>query len=76
MPGAAVLVCDVRAIAAALAERALGATVLVLDDGFQHRALARDVDLVIVAPEDLAGRRVPFGRLREPVSRARARATP
>jgi tetraacyldisaccharide 4'-kinase len=36
----------------------------VLDDGFQHRSLERDVDLVIVQPDDLAGRRLPFGRLR------------
>jgi tetraacyldisaccharide 4'-kinase len=64
VPGAAVLVCDVRAEAAALAEAALDATVHVLDDGFQHRSLRRDIDLVIVSPADLADRRVPFGRLR------------
>ena len=73
VPGAIVVVCDVRAIAAALARQALGATVLILDDGFQHRAVARDIDLVVVTPEDLTGRRAPFGRLREPVS-ALARA--
>lgn len=67
LPGAAVLVCEVRATAAALAERALGCTVHVLDDGFQH-PIARDVDVVLVAPDDLNGRRLPFGRLREPVS--------
>jgi tetraacyldisaccharide 4'-kinase len=64
VPGAAVLVCRVRAQAAAVAESELGATVHVLDDGFQHRSLARDVDIVIVAPQDLRDRRVPFGRLR------------
>ena len=73
VPGAIVVVCEVRAIAAALARHALGATILILDDGFQHRAVARDIDLVVVTPEDLAGRRAPFGRLREPVS-ALARA--
>ena len=73
VPGAIVVVCDVRAIAAALARHALGATVLILDDGFQHRAVARDIDLVVVTPEDLTGSRAPFGRLREPVS-ALARA--
>ncbi len=72
VPGAAVLVCEQRAIAAALARRVLGATVLVLDDGFQHRSMRRDLDLVVVAPEDLRGRRAPFGRLREsPVRLAR-----
>ena len=67
LPGAAVLVCDVRAMSAALAETALGATVHVLDDGFQHRSLQRDIDLVLVSPVDLDDRRVPFGRLRSPV---------
>lgn len=67
-PGAAVLVCDVRATAAALAERILAVTVHVLDDGFQHRALRRDIDLVLLTPEDLEDRRLPFGRLRSPVT--------
>lgn len=68
VPGAAVLVCDVRAMAAALAERQLNVTVHVLDDGFQHQSLRRDVDVVVVRPDDLRGRRVPFGMLRSPVS--------
>lgn len=68
VPGAAVLVCEQRAMAGELAERVLGATVHLLDDGFQHLRLARDTDLVVVAPEDLIGRAVPFGRLREPVA--------
>jgi tetraacyldisaccharide 4'-kinase len=72
-PGAAVLVHEQRAIAAALAERVLGATVHVLDDGFQHGSLRRDVDIVIVTRGDLGGRPLPFGRLRSPVS-ALARA--
>jgi tetraacyldisaccharide 4'-kinase len=75
LPGVRVLVSDSRTLAGALAERALGATVHILDDGFQHRALARDVDIVLVAPEDLTGRRLPFGRLREgPSALARADA--
>ncbi|MBA2252504.1 MAG: tetraacyldisaccharide 4'-kinase, partial [Nitrospirales bacterium] len=49
---------------------------LVLDDGFQHRALYRDVDLLLVDATDEHGLRalVPAGRLREPLSTA-ARAT-
>lgn len=73
VPGTIVLVCEQRAIARALAVRAFGATVVLLDDGFQHRQVARDVDLVLVTPDDLQDRRMPFGRLREPVS-ALARA--
>lgn len=64
VPGACVLVSEQRALAGALAERVLGATVHLLDDGFQHLALARDLDLVLVSPDDLAGRHGPFG-LRE-----------
>ena len=71
VPGAAVVVCEQRAIAAALARRVLGATVNVLDDGFQHRSLRRDIDVVAIAPEDLRDRRVPFGRLRQPPSALR-----
>jgi tetraacyldisaccharide 4'-kinase len=66
--GAGVFVCDQRALAGALAERHFGATVHVLDDGFQHASLARDVDIVVIAPEDLDDRPMPFGRLRQPVS--------
>jgi tetraacyldisaccharide 4'-kinase len=66
VPGAGVFVCEQRVLAGALAERRFGATVHVLDDGFQHLTLARDVDVVIVAPEDLTDKALPFGRLREP----------
>ena len=65
LPGAMVLVCEQRAMAASLASRTLGATVLLLDDGFQHRAMHRDLDLVIVSSSDLRARRLPFGPLRE-----------
>lgn len=46
-----------------------GADVLVLDDGFQHLALQRDVNLVLFHAETLAGnsRVFPGGDLREPV---------
>ena len=35
------------------------------DDGFQHRALARDFDVVLVTPQDAKDRLLPAGRLRE-----------
>jgi tetraacyldisaccharide 4'-kinase len=37
-----------------------------LDDGFQHRALARDFDIVLVTADDGRDRLLPAGRLREP----------
>ena len=42
-----------------------------LDDGFQHRALARDFDIVLVTPQDANNRLLPAGRLREPVGSLR-----
>ena len=68
LPGVAILASADRYLAGTLAERHLGATVHLLDDGFQHLQLDRDVDLVIVAGEDLAAtsRTLPGGRLREP----------
>ena len=45
-----------------------------LDDGFQHRQLARDADIVLVNSEDLADRLLPAGNLREPLPALR-RAT-
>jgi len=68
LPGCAVLVSPNRYLAGTLAERRLGCTVHVLDDGFQHLQLARDLDVVVIRPEDIRDRVVPFGRLREPVS--------
>ena len=38
-----------------------------LDDGFQHRGLARDFDIVLVTPDDARDRLLPAGRLREPL---------
>ncbi len=67
IPRAIVAVCEDRYLAGTLAERRLGATVHILDDGFQHVALARDLDVLVTAPGDIGnGRVLPFGRLREP----------
>lgn len=72
LPGVPVLVAADRHLSGTLAERRLGATVHILDDGFQHLALARDVDLLLVAEEDIADRPLPAGRLREPIACAAA----
>ncbi len=39
-----------------------------LDDGFQHRSLARAFDIVLMAERDFDDRLLPLGRLREPLS--------
>jgi tetraacyldisaccharide 4'-kinase len=58
-----------RAALARIAIDELDADVLVLDDGFQHRRLARDLDLVLIDALDPfgGGRLFPRGLLREPV---------
>jgi len=40
----------------------------ILDDGFQHRKLARTVDIVLLQRADLQDDMLPVGRLREPLS--------
>ena len=68
LPGVCVLTCADRYRAGTVAEQQLGATVHVLDDGFQHLQLDRDIDLVIVGREDIAHPvTLPGGRLREPL---------
>jgi tetraacyldisaccharide 4'-kinase len=68
LPGACVLVSPDRYLAGCIAERHLGATVHLLDDGFQHLQLDRDVDIVLVAREDVERpKTMPAGRLREPL---------
>jgi tetraacyldisaccharide 4'-kinase len=39
-----------------------------LDDGFQHRKLARDVDIVLLTQADVQDTLLPAGNLREPLS--------
>lgn len=64
-PGVPVIVDPDRVAGAHEAARR-GATVVVLDDAFQHRRARRDLDLVLVAAEQGgARRRLPAGPLRE-----------
>jgi tetraacyldisaccharide 4'-kinase len=70
VPQAAVLVAPSRYSAGRLAETRLGCTVHILDDGFQHFDLMRDLDL-LVAPRTLEDvRTLPSGRFREPLDAA------
>ena len=73
LPNVVVLVSSQRYLAGCLAETQFHCTVHLLDDGFQHLGLARDVDLLILTGEDLANpNTLPLGRLREPLSAAAA----
>ena len=62
-----VVVGEDRYDAGRFAESKFGAQLHLLDDGFQHRALARDFDIVLVTPQDANDRLLPSGRLREPL---------
>ncbi|MBV8050916.1 MAG: tetraacyldisaccharide 4'-kinase [Acidobacteriaceae bacterium] len=66
--GVPVVVGEDRFQAGQLAEKAFGPQLHLLDDGFQHRALARDFDIVLLSPEDLDDELLPAGRLRERLS--------
>ena len=62
-----VVVGEDRYEAGRFAENQFGPQLHILDDGFQHRALARDFDIVMVTPEDARDRLLPGGRMREPL---------
>lgn len=70
LPGVPVLVCADRYRAGAEAEALFEPTVHLLDDGFQHVRLARDIDLVLADEHDLDDKVLPAGRLREPLANA------
>jgi tetraacyldisaccharide 4'-kinase len=70
LPGVPVLVGVDRYRSGKLAERDYDVTVHILDDGFQHLTLARDVDLLLVGEEDLTEPLLPAGRLREELAAA------
>ena len=72
LPGVVVAVAARRADAAKLA-LPLSCDVFLLDDGFQHLALKRDVNLVLLDARDPfgGGRLPPAGRLREPLDAIR-----
>ena len=72
LPAVPVLVGRDRWLAGRLAEEKLGVTVHLLDDGFQHVELARDIDLLAIREQDLDDRVLPAGRLREPLAAASA----
>ncbi|MHC4424710.1 MAG: tetraacyldisaccharide 4'-kinase [Planctomycetota bacterium] len=69
-PEAKVIVNPDRVAGAAEAVGKYGAKVLIMDDGFQHRRLARDLDIVTIdATQPFGyGKTLPAGLLREPVT--------
>jgi tetraacyldisaccharide 4'-kinase len=72
LPDVPIAVDPDRVRGAATAVRETGATHLILDDGFQHWRLARDLDIVVVEASDPFGARKP--RREHPDALARADA--
>lgn len=69
LPGVVIVVARHRVDAAHVAEQ-LGADLFLLDDGYQHLAVRRDVNLLLLDAADPfgGGKFPPLGRLREPLS--------
>jgi tetraacyldisaccharide 4'-kinase len=65
---APVIVGADRYKAGLLAEQKFSSKLHLLDDGFQHRRLHRDFDIVLLPAEDQQGSLLPTGRLREPLT--------
>ena len=65
---APVIVGGDRYKAGLVAEQKFSSKLHLLDDGFQHRRLHRDYDIVLLPAEDQAGSLLPTGRLREPIT--------
>jgi len=63
-----VIVGERRYEAGRVAEQKFQPQLHLLDDGFQHRSLYRDFDIVLLAVSDFHDRLLPSGRLREPLS--------
>ena len=69
LDGCAVITCKDRVKAAQYALEKFGVTHIILDDGFQYRRLARDINLLLVDSEKMFGNEklLPQGPLREGV---------
>jgi tetraacyldisaccharide 4'-kinase len=73
LPGVAVITGRQRALAGFYAVERLGAGLVLLDDGFQHLAVERDLDIVLFKADIFLGnnRVFPGGDMREPLSALR-----
>ncbi len=73
VPGVGVVVSPSRFRAGTAAVERFGAQVILMDDGFQHLGLFRDIDILAVNAQNPVGNGLvlPAGPLREPASGAR-----
>ena len=66
LPQVPIIVGANRFHAGSLAEKRFGVNAHILDDGFQHHTLERDLDIVLVDLTQTNSALLPAGRLREP----------
>jgi tetraacyldisaccharide 4'-kinase len=65
LPGCPIVVGRDKVAAGRLLEERFGKRIVLVDSGFQHRRLFRDLDIVCVTESDLGARVMPAGMLRE-----------
>lgn len=70
LPGVPVVIGKDRAVTGEYAVKQLKADVVILDDGYQHWKLARDLDIVLIDTLNVFGNNflLPRGTLREPLA--------
>ena len=68
LPGVPIVVDENRYRGGVYLTQNFSPDIIILDDGFQHRKLERDVDIVLLNAQDSVNENklAPFGRLREP----------
>ncbi|MFN4196451.1 MAG: tetraacyldisaccharide 4'-kinase [Caldimicrobium sp.] len=67
VPNITLAVCEDRFTGGLILHKEAQIQILLLDDGFQHRKLTKDIDLVLLKKNDLEDTLLPFGKLREPL---------
>jgi len=69
-PAVPVVVCENRVEGAKKLKENFGAEVIILDDGFQHRSIYRDLEIVVIDAQHLPTRDyvLPTGNLRETIA--------
>lgn len=71
-PGVPVIVSEDRVLGAKYLLAEFRPDVIILDDGFQHRRLYRDLDILLYdSQKDIASHILPWGNLREPEKNTR-----
>jgi len=68
LPNASVVVSEDRYEGGVFAVERLNPELIILDDGFQHRKLHRDLNILLLKKKDLEDHLLPYGNLREPLS--------